>query len=899
MNSFRTLLPAMMTFLKTSIEQGRFDDAQATLEVFVDISDVCPSFFRPSLREFVVTIGTICRAPSIPFEMRDFAIEVLITLTENLPVMTKKIPEFVQSMFDLLLSLMMQQTDENVKEWLEGDTPDAFTVVDNACNFMGRICEALHGKTVVPVLYGRINSLITGAEWQKRFAALSAMTMSISGCKDVLEMHLDELFAQASRLTQDAHPRVQWVAFNALAELVMAYDPVLQATHLPELLQVLVVGVQSTIPRVQSPAVLCALALIESLSEADDISASAKALLPILGPCLVKASLESAGDILDCVSAIAKKYGKEFAVFYDAYLQPVRALISRSAAEQNWELRGRALSCLCSAGVAVGKERFAKDALTVLGEMLNSRVFSADDPQVPFLEEGFATIAMCLKEDFAPFLPMVIAPTLQRAGTKPETQDLSANPNLEAGWDVVPLNEDESVGVHTEQVNSIAAAISVLGIYADNLPVAFFPYTEQLLRIAIPHLKSIAFDSLRTASYSCLPGVISVAKAHGDPVLLQRAWSIIRASFTERLPVEVDNDVLIQGLNSLADCVSMFEEDAAACMNPDQLDSLCTSLASIIDEWQDDIIELYDMAHEAANGMDEGDEDEIDEDNFAESSVAAQDDKNVDAAQKELLDALKDAICGAIERIAANQKNAFYDVYQRLFAKRVRDMCKNTNLMMEKQLALYLMAVVCDHCPFAAFNSLDEIVPYFMQYSTAKGDSQLRQEALYGIGALAATLGDTFSEYLTQSLKNISAVLRDPRAFSTSKAAASETAVASLGKILRYHEARIPAAHIVFTSWLRHLPLKCDEEEARICHSNLVILLQRPAFLSAVESDPQMCIHVAKIFASIVNTPLLSSEDHPVIRKILIQLSSHIPRDQISAVSPEDQARLTSFMNSS
>jgi len=37
LNAFRTLLPAMISFLKTSTEQGRNDDAQSVLEVFVDI----------------------------------------------------------------------------------------------------------------------------------------------------------------------------------------------------------------------------------------------------------------------------------------------------------------------------------------------------------------------------------------------------------------------------------------------------------------------------------------------------------------------------------------------------------------------------------------------------------------------------------------------------------------------------------------------------------------------------------------------------------------------------------------------------------------------------------------------------------------------------------------------
>ena len=218
--------------------------------------------------------------------------------------------------------------------------------------------------------------------------------------------------------------------------------------------------------------------------------------------------------------------------------------------------------------------------------------------------------------------------------------------------------------------------------------------------------------------------------------------------------------------------------------------------------------------------------------------------------------------------------------------------------MMEKQLSIYIMAVICEHCPLAAFNSLDDIVPYFMQYSTVRGDSQLRQEALYGIGVLAVSLGDTFTKYLADALKNISAVLHDPRAFSNTKAAASETAVASLGKILRYQEQHIPSVNIVFASWLKYLPLKCDEEEARSCHSTLVTLLQRPSFSSFVASNPEACLRLAKIFAAVVNTSLLPSKDHPAARAIIVQLSSRIPREHLSSLTADEQARLTAFVNS-
>ena len=49
-------------------------------------------------------------------ETREFAIEVLVTLSENLPVMMKKIPDYVRSIFELLLSLMMKDKCHGKKQ---------------------------------------------------------------------------------------------------------------------------------------------------------------------------------------------------------------------------------------------------------------------------------------------------------------------------------------------------------------------------------------------------------------------------------------------------------------------------------------------------------------------------------------------------------------------------------------------------------------------------------------------------------------------------------------------------------------------------------------------------------------------------------------------------------------
>ena len=537
-----------------------------------------------------------------------------------------------------------------------------------------------------------------------------------------------------------------------------------------------------------------------------------------------------------------------------------------------------------------------------------------DDEKMMYLEEGFATLARCLGEDFGPFLPRVVGPTLRRAAEAPETQDLCARPDLAPGWDVAAAGagDGERVGVHTAQVEAVAAALGVLGVYAECLPRAFVPYAEALLRAALPHLRRMPFDALRRAAYGCLPGVVACARAHGDPAVLARAWRVVRAALTERLPLEIDNDVLAHGLGALADCVALFgagtDEAAAACFeDAAPLTALGNALAAVLDEWQDDVIELYDMAHEAAaHGATGGgcSEDEFDDeggDGCDGSSVAAGDLRHVDAAEKEVLEAVKDALCAAVERVAANQRGAFYGVYQQCFARRVRAMARARSLMLEKQLALYLMAVVCEQCPFAAFNAVGDFAPHFLHYAADMSDTQLRQEALYGLGALAATLGPAFAPYLAPALQRLAAVLRDPRARTGSRLAATETAAAALAKVLLAHDAHVPAAPDVFAAWLRHLPLRGDEDEARACHHALVLLLQRPVFASAAAASPAVRARVAKIFAGIVGTPLLAPADAPAVRAALVALAPALTPDAAAAegLTPQDRDRLTAFVSDS
>lgn len=107
-------------------------------------------------------------------------------------------------------------------------------------------------------------------------------------------------------------------------------------------------------------------------------------------------------------------------------------------------IRGRAMNCMCSIGVSVGKEIFTRDALEVMNEMMTLGTLEPDDPQIDYLETSFVMVAECLGKDFAPFLPNVLPATLQRAEMPPDVQqyDPDTTEEIQAGWDVIGVDDD-------------------------------------------------------------------------------------------------------------------------------------------------------------------------------------------------------------------------------------------------------------------------------------------------------------------------------------------------------------------------------------------------------------------------------------------------------------------------
>jgi hypothetical protein len=93
---------------------------------------------------------------------------------------------------------------------------------------LDRISTALHGKRVVPTLFGHLNTLITSQDWRYREAAMFAISFASEGSKAVLLPHLSEVVTSVTSLANDPHPRVRWAVVNCLAQLLIDFEPEMQ-----------------------------------------------------------------------------------------------------------------------------------------------------------------------------------------------------------------------------------------------------------------------------------------------------------------------------------------------------------------------------------------------------------------------------------------------------------------------------------------------------------------------------------------------------------------------------------------------------------------------------------------------------------------------------------------------
>jgi hypothetical protein len=499
---FQPLLPVMLTAVSDATAMSATAEPQTKemLEILVELVEYSPRFFRPCVNnfaQFMVALGAA--GQQVPQSFRHLAVEWLVSLAEAKPTLARKVvvepnggggapTPFPRAAMQVCVQMMLEIEEEPGWDTDADDVEDADDVrnVDVGAGALDRLAIALGAKASIPVAFELINEALqreaSGAGWVYAHCALHAMCQVVEVGKDTdfagpMEV---QVVACACQLIQHAHPRVRYMALQALGQLLLDHGPGVHHAHhaqiVPSILASLDVG-NNPSPRVRCHAAASLINFVdfcdvELLSPYLDATLTAALGAMQAGPRIVQ---EQAVGIISSASTVMENELSEG--HYDLLMPLLQSALAQVPGGEDFRmLKGRILECISLLGVAVSKERFAADVMPIMAAMTGQEGgIDPDDPQKSFILKAWVRIGKALGGDFVPYLAYVMPPLLLAIESSVEQelsdeQVASNETELDSDTECVVQNaEGKLVSVRTSALEEQANAAHMVLLIAESL----------------------------------------------------------------------------------------------------------------------------------------------------------------------------------------------------------------------------------------------------------------------------------------------------------------------------------------------------------------------------------------------------------------------------------------------
>lgn len=392
-NTFQPLVPHMLGALGHFLTVGDADAAHDALENMIEVADTTPKFLRKQLQDIVNAMVQMAMTESLEAGVRSLATEFLVTVCERkdqLPQMLKRLPNFVQQIFEVLMPFLLDI--EDVIEWhqaseLEDEDSGHGELYEFGQECLDRVAISFKGKAVVPVAGQMLNIWIQDQDWKKRHATLICLAQIAEGCSKVMLKEIDALTEMCLRGLSDPMAKVRWAACQAIGQMCIDLGPHLQASqHQTVVPRILGAMDDNENPRIQAHAAAALVNFCEAC-ELDDLAPYLDSLMEKLIQLLQCGSKVVQEGALTALASVADRAQDAFQKYYDGVMPLLRNILLSATDKKYQMLRAKALECVSLVGMAVGRECFRKDAKDILQflNQLNNSHMEADDPIMSYM----------------------------------------------------------------------------------------------------------------------------------------------------------------------------------------------------------------------------------------------------------------------------------------------------------------------------------------------------------------------------------------------------------------------------------------------------------------------------------------------------------------------------------
>eukprot|EP01110_Echinostelium_bisporum_P009977 TRINITY_DN3465_c0_g1_i1.p1 TRINITY_DN3465_c0_g1~~TRINITY_DN3465_c0_g1_i1.p1 ORF type:complete len:1087 (+),score=415.45 TRINITY_DN3465_c0_g1_i1:159-3419(+) len=883
-NSFQDLIPAMLNTINVALQATKEEEAQSALQMFVELAEAEPLFLRPFINNVVDSMMAIVAHTNFEDATRHLAFEVLNTLAETRPgMMRKQVPQFVKKMLHLAITLMLNLDEEEVNEWnLSDDEEYEGTDYDIGEEALDRIALSMGGH-VVSELFEMIPQLITNANWKHRHCALMTLAIVGEGCYKQLLPHLTDVMKLIMPTFNDPHPRVRWAACNCIGQMSTDFSPEIQTQFHQMIIPALTAVMDDAANiRVQAHSAAAIINFCE-MCEASVLEPYLDGLLSKLAALLQGGKIRVQEQAITAIASIAKCAEGTFIKYYDLFVPFLKSILSGANVKEYRKLRGKAMECISLIGVAVGKEKFYNDAKEVMSYMMEtqSKPLDADDPQISFMQQAWARIAKCLKQDFVPFLQYVMPGLIQLAQTKTDITiaDESDETEQKDGWEYVVLG-DKRVGINTTSLEEKANACNMILCYAEELEEGFFPYVDSVQKLMVPLLKFYYNDNVRQAAVSCMVPVLQSAASYlkkagaaagADQMYCRNLFSYMVPTFHEAMEQETELEILNGMLESYTLCMSIVGD---GCMDNEQMSKCVVCMKSLIEHYEAVKEEQLDKKQSPDVDDDEGDK--IDEEIM----------RNEDS-----LGLIADVLGHMAKLMKASALPILQDLLPTVLAY-----LQPQKTASERQAIICLIDDIVEFTQKESLPLFPYILPSYCQYANDP-DPAVRQATVYGIGVLAVVGGEAFVPVIPTLLNSLNTVCSHPDARTEENVNATENAISAIAKICETYPTQVNLAQIL-PVWLHYLPVTEDKIESKVIYNHLCSFIEK--YNGAIMANNVQNIgKVVQVLASALDTDLidepLTARSLAILKQIQAQLPGEIQRIW-SSLSPTEQAHLQKYL---
>ena len=375
----------------------------------------------------VAAMLSVAQTQTLDFPTRSIALELMVTLTETAPALTRRCPGLVNGLVPLAMSIMLD-VDESEEEWAAqsyADEPqeENYYVGEEAIE---RTAAGMGCRTLAPPLLAQVQAFAGNADWTYRRAAVSGLCRLAEGsaAQFVKNKYFEQSLAFLTGALADTSPRVRYQAMETLGRFAALFPQQLEqlvTQFVPAVTAIL--GDTTACDRVRGHAAAALINLTNPENCESDMLTKSGVLEPLLR-ALAEALQNSSAAVqplcLDLLGCVAHAAEDAFAPYYSSFMPGIKGImVSTRGNPELAKLRGKAIQAVGLVGEAVGASIFTPDAQEVLGILMADMQGSAADQDMDLAFEyvlpACVRISKALGASFEPYMQLVMPPLLHGA----------------------------------------------------------------------------------------------------------------------------------------------------------------------------------------------------------------------------------------------------------------------------------------------------------------------------------------------------------------------------------------------------------------------------------------------------------------------------------------------------